>query len=71
MRIVKAVVKLVFGLVALLMGISIVLWVVYNEYIQRLPEYERPPFLGTFGIAPVMIAAGFYWAADAWKELRK
>ncbi len=71
MRAVAAFLKLIFALLALLMGISIILWVCYNEFIQRLPEYERPPFLGTFGIAPVMIAVGFYWARGAWNELRK
>jgi hypothetical protein len=67
----KAVFKLIFALLAMLMGISIILWVCYNECIQRLPDYERPPLLGTFGIAPVMIAVGLYWARGAWKELRK
>jgi len=71
MRTATAFLKLIFALLALLMGISIILWVVYNEFIHRLPEYERPPFLGTFGIAPVMIAVGFYWARGALKEFRK
>jgi|GEM_PF-1979433 len=70
MRIAKAAVKLVFALLAFVMGLSIILWVCYNEFIHELPDYERPPFAGIFGIAPVMIAVGFYWARGAWRELR-
>jgi hypothetical protein len=62
--------KLIFAFLALLMGMSIILGVCYNEFIQILPKYERPPFLGTFGIVPVMIAVGSYWARGALKELR-
>jgi hypothetical protein len=60
-----------FALLALLMGISIILWVCYNECIHKLPEYERPPFVGPFGIAPAMIIVGLYWARGALNELRK
>ncbi len=66
-----SILKLIFAFLTMLMGVSLILWVCYNECVQGLPEYERPPFLGIFGIAPVMIAAGLYWARSAWRELRE
>jgi hypothetical protein len=71
MRIVIACFKLMFALLALLIGSSMILWVLYNEFINRLPEYERPPFAGIFGIAPAMIIIGLYWARSVLDEFRK
>ena len=45
-----------FGLIAFSIGISIALWVLYNTFIERLPEYSGG-FL-TFGIAPALIIFG-------------
>ena len=63
--------KLLFALLTVFIGAAIVLWVCYNELIQRLPEYERPPLVGVFGIAPIMILIGFYWAYDSFNVARK
>jgi len=62
--------KLLFSLLALLLGISIILWVCYNEFIHKLSDYERPPLAGPFGVAPLMILVGLYWARCALNELR-
>jgi hypothetical protein len=67
---VVAFLKLLFALLTLSIGAAIVLWVCYNELIQRLPEYERPPLVGVFGVAPIMILVGLYWAYDSFNVIR-
>jgi hypothetical protein len=62
--------KGIFCLLAILFGCSIILWVLYNELIHRLPDYQRPPWAGTFGIAPTMIGVGLYWGRQVIQQLR-
>jgi hypothetical protein len=53
--------RLVFGLLAVLIGISIIAWVCYNEFIARQSEYPGTSWWQPFGIAPLMIGIGVYW----------
>ena len=60
--------SLLMGLVALSIGVSIVLWVLYNVFIHREPEYTGPTLvysLGSFGIGVPLIALGVRWVALA------
>jgi hypothetical protein len=63
--------KGLLSLLALLIGGSIVGWVLYNELIQRLPQYQRPPLAGVFGIAPIMILVGLHWGRQALAYVRR
>jgi hypothetical protein len=45
-----------FGLCALLVGMGIIAWVLYNSFIERLPQYSGG-FL-TLGIGPILIFFG-------------
>lgn len=55
-----------FGLICFLIGVAIVLWVIYNTFIERQPLYSGG-FL-TLGMAPLMIAAGVAWILFAFKR---
>jgi hypothetical protein len=70
MKITGLILKTLFSILALIIGSSIIVWVIYNEFIHRLPDYERPPLAGFFGIAPLMIGAGLYWARQVIGQLK-
>ncbi|GAA5445181.1 hypothetical protein Misp06_03378 [Microbulbifer sp. NBRC 101763] len=46
----------IFGLTSFLIGISIAVWVLYNTFVEKLPEYSGGVL--TFGIAPALILFG-------------
>ncbi|HEY7650454.1 MAG TPA: hypothetical protein VID04_15770 [Methylomirabilota bacterium] len=69
-RTLGALLKGVLAILALGIGTSIVCWVLYNELVDRLPQYQRTPLAGVFGIAPVMILIGARWGREALKGLR-
>lgn len=71
MRSLKGLLKGLFGLLALVIGVSIIVWILYNEIIHRLPDYRRPPLAGPFGIAPVMIGVGVMWLRGAVRHFRE
>ena len=51
------------GLVAIALGAAIVVWVLYNTFVERQPEYTGG-FL-TFGLGPALILVGWYWLRQA------
>ena len=53
--------RLTFGLLASLIGAAIIVWICYNEFIERLPQYTGTHWWEPFGIAPAMIGIGVYW----------
>lgn len=53
--------RLVFGLLAILFGVSIITWVCYNEFVHRQREYHGFHWWEPFGAGPVMISVGIYW----------
>jgi hypothetical protein len=59
---------LTFGALALLFGLAIIGWVIYNEFIHKLPEFKRPPLVGYFGMGPVMSYFGWLWLRKAFKR---
>jgi hypothetical protein len=69
MKTFRLILKGIFSLLAVLIGCSLILWVLYNEFIHRLPEYQRPWWVPTFGIAPSMIGMGLYWGRQVIQQL--
>jgi urea transporter len=60
--------QVLFGLLSLVAGVLIVVWVLYNSLWKRLPEYSGG-FLG-FGVGPVLTLFGFGLIADAFRKSR-
>ena len=63
--------KALFAVLALVVGSAIIVWVGYNELVERLPQYQRPPVAGIFGIAPAMIVVGLHWGRQALTAMRR
>ena len=58
-----------FGAVSILIGSSIILWVLYNIFVERQSEYTGPStILGGFGIGPSLIFFGVYMLRLAIKK---
>jgi hypothetical protein len=53
--------RLIFGILAVLIGLSIILWVLYNYLVARQPEFTGPMFFSGFGIGIPMLGMGIYW----------
>lgn len=54
------------GLVSILFGSAIVVWVIYNSFVERQPQYSGG-FL-TLGIGPALALAGWYWLRQAFSR---
>jgi hypothetical protein len=58
----------VLSILALLIGSTIIVWVLYNEFVQRQPGFQRG---GTgFGVGPIMVTYGLYWGRQALAYVR-
>jgi hypothetical protein len=53
--------RLAFGLLGVLFGTSIIIWVLYNYVVERQPEFSGPRFFSGFGGAIPMLTVGIYW----------
>jgi len=53
--------RLVFGSLAVLFGLSIIAWVLYNYVVGRQPEFTGPRLFSGFGVALPMLTVGIYW----------
>ncbi len=62
---IRRAVYLVMGATSCLIGATIILWVLYNHLIQRLPEFRPAPLIGAFGIGPVLCIVGVQWIRKA------
>lgn len=58
-----------FGLLALIAGVAIIIWIIYNSLMARQPEYSGGIF--TFGIGPALTLFGVYWIRDAFSRYNK
>jgi ABC-type phosphate transport system permease subunit len=56
----------IFGLLSLVIGISIIAWVIYNSFWQRNPHYTGG-FL-TFGAGPALVLFGLGLFVNAFKR---
>jgi hypothetical protein len=52
---------LTFGVMAILIGTAIIMWICYNEFVHRLPQYTGTHWWEPFGVAPGMIGVGIFW----------
>lgn len=57
-----------FGLSCAAVGLTIVVWVLYNTFVERQPQYTGG-FL-TLGIGPVLVLFGVGWVATAFRRNR-
>jgi hypothetical protein len=62
--------RLTFGLLAVAMGCGLILWVCYNEFIRRLPQYSGTHWWEPLGAGPVMVGIGVYGLRSS-RSLRK
>lgn len=62
---VEALTKGFLGLLAITIGAGIIAWVLYNELVKQLPQYERPPLVAPLGLGPLMISTGIYWVSQS------
>jgi hypothetical protein len=51
----------ILGVLAIVIGLAIIAWIGYNEFVERLPQYTGFHWWEPFGIAPVLISTGWYW----------
>lgn len=56
---------LIMGGTSCLIGATILLWVLYNLLIHRLPQFRPAPLIGTFGLGPVLCIVGVQWIRKA------
>jgi NADH:ubiquinone oxidoreductase subunit K len=66
LRILMSVPMALFALTITLVGLSIAAWVIYNTFVERLPQYTGG-FL-TFGIAAVMTLVGLGWLVSLFRR---
>jgi hypothetical protein len=52
---------LMFGMLAVVVGCGLILWVCYNELIHRLPQYSGTHWWEPLGAGPVLVGIGVYW----------
>jgi hypothetical protein len=53
--------RLVFGSRGVLIGLSVILWVLYNYLVARQPEFTGPSIFGGFGAGMPMLLIGIHW----------
>jgi hypothetical protein len=45
----------IFGVLAIIIGLAIIAWIGYNAFVERLPEYTGFHWWEPFGMAPVRL----------------
>jgi hypothetical protein len=48
----------IFGVLAIIIGLAIIAWIGYNAFVERLPEYTGFHWWKPFGMAPVLVSTG-------------
>ena len=51
----------IFGVLGIVIGLAIIAWIGYNEFVERLPQYPGFDWWEPFGMAPFLISTGWYW----------
>ena len=57
----RYIVRLTFGVLAVILGVAIIAWVCYNEFVERLPQDDGFRWWEPFGIAPALVTTGWIW----------
>jgi len=60
MAVMTLILRKTFGVLAVFIGSSIIIWVLYNLLIEKQPQFQWEWYQGC-GIAIPMIAVGIYW----------
>jgi len=60
MAVMTLILRKTFGVLAVFIGSSIIIWVLYNRLIEKQPQFQWEWYQG-FGIAIPIIAVGIYW----------
>ncbi len=55
------VVRIILGGTSVVVGTVCLVWVFYNRFIERLPEFKDSSLLPSLGIGPLLIATGYAW----------
>ena len=58
--------QLIFGLLCVGIGVTIIGWVLYNTFVEKQPQYSGG-FL-TLGIGPVLVLLGASWASSVFRR---
>jgi hypothetical protein len=66
MGVLMGVPQALFGLLCVSIGLAVVIWVIYNSFVERQPQYSGG-FM-TLGIGPALILFGFGWLATAFRR---
>lgn len=56
--------QICLGLSSIFIGVAITLWILYNLFIERRPEYSAGFFRSIFGlvsVGPAFVIVGLYW----------
>ena len=48
----------ILGVLGVIIGLAIIAWIGYNEFVERLPQYTGFHWWEPFGMAPVLISTG-------------
>jgi type IV secretory pathway TrbL component len=70
----KTIIYWLMGLLASVIGTAIIVWVLYNVFIEVQPEYTGPTLiasLGSFGISIPMVGIGIYWFKRGYQHLTR
>lgn len=55
-----------FGILGSVIGAGIILWVLYNVFVERQPEFIVPALVGGFGMGPAILIFGLYFLESLW-----
>jgi hypothetical protein len=61
LKVARYIFRLTLGVLAVFLGLGIIGWVCYNEFIERLPQYGGFHWWEPFGIGPALVTTGWYW----------
>lgn len=68
LRVIFSAEQVILGLLAVTFGVTIILWFVYNVFVERLPEFTGIDNFKSFGMAMALIAVGAYWLCEAFRK---
>ncbi|MFQ5532984.1 MAG: hypothetical protein ACE5EP_03930 [Candidatus Methylomirabilales bacterium] len=70
-RVIFSALHFILGVLAIIFGVTIILWFVYNVFIERLPEFTGINNFNSFGMAIAMITVGVYWLFEAFGKQKQ
>ena len=61
--------KLVGGVLAIAIGVSVICWVAFNLLVSRRPSFQMRS-LGGLGVMAVFIVVGAKWVKEGWGDVQ-